>query len=192
MKMVSLVLCTLIVVTGCKERKAPEVPANEYHNDSIPFYPVHDFLQSEIHKVSTTPYFMYQTVVENGHTDSTVLDRPAFLAAASIFTAYSFEDSTVKKFYKEQVFADDGTNSITLHYTTQNKALPVQSAMVLLHPETKQVKRVMLEVVQGTPDSTVIYKLGWKANAHCSIITITQKKGEPEHARQTNLVWNGN
>jgi hypothetical protein len=183
---------SFFTVTACKEHKQQQATVPVYDNDSISFYPVKNFLQSQINEVSSTPYFIYQTTVENGHKDSIPLNKQAFLAATSIFTAYSFEDTAVKKFYKEEAFGDQSTQSVTLNYTTRNTALPVQSATVLLHPETNKVKRIMLEIVENNGDSTVIRKLGWKANESCSIITLTEKKGQPEHTRQTMLVWNGN
>jgi hypothetical protein len=181
----------LFSVTACKERSQPVEKATVYDNDSITFYPVKDFLQSQINAVSSTPYFIYQTTVRDGHKDSVVLNRLQFLAATSLFTAFSFEDTTVKKFYKEEAFGDQ-SNSITLRYTTKNDSLPVQSATVLLQPGTNKVKRIMLEVVESNGDSTVIRKLGWKNNESCSIITLIQKKGQPEQSTQSLIVWNGN
>lgn len=182
----------LIILNSCGNNRQQKQDIPVYKNDSLHFYPVQQFLQTQIQEVSSTPYFLYKLTIENNHKDSVVLNRPEFLAATSMFTSYSIEDSTVKKYYKEEVFGDQTTNSITMTYSTRNDTLPIQSVTLLLNPETKKVKRLMMTLVQSNPDSTVTRKLNWTTGQSCSDITTIEKKGTPEHTRQTYLVWNGN
>lgn len=183
---------SLIVAIACNSpaRQPEAIPV--YNNDSIKFYPVQQFLSTQIRETSATPFYIYQIREQDGKRDSLTVSRQEFLAATAIFTQFSFEDSTIKKYYKESAFNDQSTNSITLDYTTRNTQLPVQSASVLLDPETQQVKRVMMEVFESAGDSTITYRLGWKTNESCTIVKLVQKEGSPASAQSAQIVWNGN
>ena len=183
---------SLIVALACNSPAKQPGTIPEYNNDTVKFYPAQQFLRSQIVATSTTPYYIYKITERDGKRDSVALNRQQFLAETAIFTSFSFEDQAVKKYYKETVFEDGSTNSITLDYSTRNPDLPVQSAVVLLDPETQQVKRVMLEVAQVTGDSVVTSKLGWKANESCTIVTLIEKKGVSVSSQSARIVWNGN
>lgn len=154
-------------------------PVQTYNNDSITFYPVHEFISAEIRRIDNAPYFIYRTHIADNKTDSLPITIKQFDSLAAIFLKYDISDKNVKKYYKESAFNDESTHSITFSYSTTNKTLPVQSLDVLLNQETQSVKRVFLTLVENTKDSSYLYKLSWKANDNFSITkAVTTDKGE--------------
>ncbi|RXK81775.1 hypothetical protein [Filimonas effusa] len=197
MKMVRMLVpacmgISLIVAMACNSPAKQPGTVPVYHNDSVKFYPAQQFLRSQIAAISTTPYYIYKITEHDGRRDSIALNRQEFLAETAIFTSFSFEDSTVKKYYKETVFADQSINSITMDYTTRNAALPVQSAVVLLDPESQKVKRIMMDISEAAGDSVVTHKLVWKTNESCTIVTLVERKGASVSSQSARIVWNGN
>ncbi|BAV10268.1 hypothetical protein SAMN05421788_104362 [Filimonas lacunae] len=181
-----------ILAVSCKDKpkEAPENLTND--NDSLEFYPVHSFFQQQIKDVSTTPYFIYKITTQAQQRDSAVLTVAEFMHTVNLFTQYSIEDTTVKKYYREDAFNDESTHSITMSYSTRNKELPVQQVDIMLNQETKMVKRIFMSIMQQAADTTFIYKLGWKANSSCSIAKTIILNGKDEHTSQTTVVWNEN
>lgn len=179
-------------VCSCKQHKKATSENISYKNDSIPFYPIQSFLQSQIQQVIQTPYFIYKIHTEGQQRDSTVITSQQFAMEAGLFTAWSIGDTATKKYYKEDAFSDESIQSITLSYTTHNRELPVQHADVLLVPETRKVKRIFMDLVQQAGDTTITYKLGWKVNHSYSIAKITHLPNGKEYNSQTTVVWNEN
>jgi len=161
-----------------------------YSNDSLKFYPVRQFLQSQIADVVHTPYFIYKLTRQNNKQDSVVVSSADFAALTALFVKWSVDSPGVKKYYREDAFNDASTGSVTFSYSTHNKNLPLQQADVLLDPETQRVKRIFLQIVQNNNDTTFMYKLGWKANKSCSIASSIQPAKGDELTSYTTVVWN--
>lgn len=193
MKMVhfSLFATAIVIIvasSSCNNKKAAEEVT--YDNDSITFYPLRNFLQSQINDVSNTPYFIYALTTQQQKQDSTVITSQQFAALTTIFTRYTIDSPTIKKYYREDAFNDESTHSVTMSYTTRNKTLPVQQADILLDPATQKVKRIFLHIIQNSGDTTFIYKLGWKTDKSCSIAKTILTSAGTELTTQSTVVWN--
>lgn len=178
-----------IMAVSCKGKSGTQEEIT-YKNDSLKFYPVREFLQSQIADVVHTPYFIYKLTRQNNKQDSVVVNSADFAALTALFVTWTIDSPGVKKYYREDAFNDASTGSVTLSYSTHNKNLPLQQADVLLDPETQKVKRIFLHVVQNNNDTTFMYKLGWKANKSCSIASSIQPAKEEEVTSYTTVVWN--
>lgn len=162
----------------------------ESTNDFIPFFPVKQYLDSQIHHVNTTPYFMYKVTSDSANTDSSIVTLKDFNTLATSFTNTDITDKKVKKYYKESVFHDLSTQSIVISYTTYKSDLIVQKVDVLLDDEHQKVKRIFIDKKIATNDSIVFEKLGWKANESFSINRIIQTKNRKEYTQKNTIVWN--
>lgn len=187
MKPIYFIAVLLLSAAACHPRTAPQ--PDTYNNDSVQFFPVRDYLIEQVKAVDSVPYFIYHITQTNGSRDSAAINREQFNQAVAVFTQYDITDSSVKKYYKESVFSDESTHSYTLHYATNNTSLPVQSIDVLLKPEDQHVKRIFITTIQNRNDTTILTRLGWKANESCSINTSISHAGK-EQQTQTTIVWN--
>jgi hypothetical protein len=188
MKPAFLLLGLLLCLAACRQKQQAQSPP-VYRNDTIPFFPVKDFLESQVRKVDSIPYFLYAITEKEGQKDSAAVSREAFRQAMAAFLQYDISAPAVKKYYNESVFNDESTHSYTLHYATGNKALPVQTVDVLLSQDDQHVKRVFMTWVQNSGDSTVFNRLSWKTDASCTLVS-SLGRGNKESVTETTWVWN--
>ncbi len=183
-------VATLLTLFSCRSKNTSEEGTKTINNDSTVFYPVQQFFINDKKDVDSTPYFLYRIVEKNNRRDSTPISRQIFDSLANMFTAIDISDISVKKYYEENVFNDLTTNSITLSYRSINKELPVQSVDVLLNNESQRVKRIFVSRVSNKGDTTVMDKMGWKANESFYINRIIQLPGGKEQSEKNTVIWN--
>jgi hypothetical protein len=180
----------VFILFGCKTQPDKKTAIQQFDNTNIQFYPVVQQIDSQIHQVVTTPYYLYEKRTIGNVTDSVAINTLQFKKLASEFLHSDISDNTVKKFYKETVFSDLTTKSITLNYTTNHPDLRVRSIDVLLDEETQLLKRIFINKTYVTGDSTIEFKLGWKANRSFSLNKITTLKTGKQLVEQHLVVWN--
>ncbi len=178
----------VIASVGCKNNNPQQVATI---TDTTSFFSTRDFFSNEIKQVQSTPYFMYKIVTgADGKKDSVVCSVDVFTALAQQFTACDIAEKGVKENYKESVFKDNSTKSITLNYTALNKALPVQNIDVLLNDETNKVKRVFIRKAEDKQDSLVTTNYSWKAGKSFMINKSVEKNDGTKYTVQTLVDWN--
>src|SRR5947207_2536781 len=89
----------LIVSFGCNEHPEMESKFQTVTADTTKFYPLKNYLVTQIKKVDEIENKIYRVTVNNGNTDSGLISKEAFDSLAKKFTEYDITDSTVKKFY---------------------------------------------------------------------------------------------
>jgi hypothetical protein len=183
-------VATLLILFSCNSKHTPEEGAKTINNDSTVFYPIRQFFIEDKKDVDSTPYFLYRIVEKDNRRDSTPISKQTFDSLASMFTAFDINDTSVKKYYEENVFNDLTTNSITLSYRSINKTLPVQSIDVLLNNESQRVKRIFVSRLRNKGDTVIIDKMGWKANESFYINRLTQLPGGKEQSEKNTVIWN--
>ena len=182
----SIILYTCFTLMSCHAKKQQAAPAA----DSTVYYPINNFIRQQIKQVDTTPYYVYRVLVMNGKKDSTTINRAVFDSLTKQFMLPELEEGALKKNFKESVYEDQSTNSITLTYTPKDSNTTVQNAMVLLDTASQNVKWVFINTLQNKGDSTIIQKIGWKGGASCYINrSVTHADGKAEEM-QLNIVWN--
>jgi hypothetical protein len=184
-----LLSCTvsLIIFFGCKN--PTKQPVEEYNNSKVDFYPLTQYLDSQIREVVTTPYFIYGIKTTIGKTDSFLITSEQFRSLADEFIKDDPSKSAVKNLYKETVFGDASTQSITFNYSTSNPDLPLKSADILLDDNSQSVKRIFLSKQYKRNDSSVQMKLGWTPN-ESFFINRTVDYNEKRTDEQLRVVWN--
>jgi len=107
---------------------------------------------------------------------------------ASPFLELDLNNRKIRKYYKESIFEDGDTESIVLNYSTNNPALPVSSATVMLNNETQQFKRMDFLKAYTRGDTTFEERLAWVSNKNFQVIQIAStKKGE--QTKQIYVNW---
>lgn len=180
----------LLILLSCKTQQEKKPEIQQFDNKDIQFYPVIQQIDSQVHQVMVTPYYLYEKRTIGSVIDSFAIDTVQFRKLAAEFLQSDISDTTIKKFYKETVFSDLTTKSITLNYTTNHPDLPVRSVDVLLDEETQLLKRIFINRTYISNDSTVELKLGWKTNESFSINKVTTLKSGKQLVEQQLVVWN--
>ena len=189
----SIYVLTILILVSCGHKKSTSVkPASLIlSDDSTQFYDVHTFLRDEIKDVVTTPYFIYSITTINGkRKDSVVISSAVFENIAQIFLQKNIADTSVKRYYKENVFRDLTTKSITMSYSTLNRSLDVQGLDILLDQETNKVNYILIRSIQNNKDSSMITQLNWKKGKSFLINKSVTKSNGEEISTQQFVCWN--
>ena len=183
------VIIVIITSSSCKNA------ANKTDNtsiDTVHFFSIKDFFLSEVKDVQTTPYLMYQIIAKpNNSKDSTAFTKENFATTAQQFIDCDISNSSLKNNYKESVFKDNSTQSITLNYSTANQELPIQNIDVLLDQRTNKVNRIFIRKTVDNKDSLITILYSWKAGKSFSIIKSVVKKDDSKYDEQQFINWNG-
>ncbi|TAD85549.1 MAG: hypothetical protein EAY75_11190 [Bacteroidetes bacterium] len=180
---------------ACKSGTAPTKPAPTITDSTgtaaamEPLYPFTQYLKEQIAYVDSTPFAIEKTVYQNGkRTDSGLITHAEFLALAAPFCQYDVNSSPLRTMYNEESFSDLSLNNITFSITSSNPSLPLRQATVLLLPETKRVKNVILQVNTTKGDTTIVDNMLWVHNQSFQISS-TLYYGNQRQTRNTKVVW---
>ncbi len=168
--------------------------------DSIPgtdstaknsFFPVADYLQTEILNVDSTPVALVRYRVSNNQTDSAFISPPEFNTLALQFLPPEIRDGGLEKNFTESSFADKTTGSITFSYTPIDKNNPLLRVDVQTVPghHAQEVKSIYMEIHRAAGDSVVLQKMLWTSKRNFQIVALTQLKGGGQQERQVKVVW---
>lgn len=174
-------------LVSCKNKSSNETPAED---SSAVYYPINSYIRQQIEQVDTTPYYVYRVLVVNNHKDSTTINRAVFDSLAKQFLQPELEEDALKKNFTESVYEDQSTNSVTLTYSPKNNNTSVQNAMVLLDPDSQNVKWIFINTLQNKGDSTVIQKIGWKGSESAYLNRSVSHANGKTSETKLNIVWN--
>ena len=182
-----------ILFLACKNNKVntPAPPPQDNTYDTSTFFDVKGFFQGEIKDVTTTPYFIYTTITQDERKkDSMHLTTTDFVQLAQEFLEKDITDQSIKHFYKEDVFRDLTTKSVTFSYSTKNKDLDVQNIDILLDEETNKVNFVFIRSNKTVGDSTIITQYNWKRGKNFLINRAILRSDGSRHSSQQFVSWN--
>jgi hypothetical protein len=164
------------------------------NNDSAKdtFFPVADYLETEILRVDSFPIATMKYTVRNGRTDSGYIQLTEFNELALQFLVPEFQDGSFEKKYTENSFVDRATQSVTFTYSTTDESLPLQRVDVVAASGTQGhlVKSIYLERTRVAGDSVIHQKMFWQAGRNFQIISLIRVKGQPPVQQQVRVVWN--
>jgi len=191
----SLIGLVLLLAIGCNN---PSIqPSPELNTDSTQivkaYFPVLDFIKSEIKYVDSLPVGILKYTSENGITDSVYIKLEEFHQLAQEFLPVALNKETFEKEFSETSLFDNTTQYSSFLYTTVNKNLLVNRIDVLVKPEDvvyNKVKSIYMEKVIEKPDTSFIKKLYWKAGHNFQINTEIRTVSPEAVNRQVKVVWN--
>lgn len=189
MKNCFILLLFSLLFINCKQKNKQQ-PLNESATDTANFFPVNDFIISDIKDVEQTPYYIYKiTVHENNKRDSSSITNNEFKALASQFLENSITTTARKPFYKQATFHDLSTKSFTITYSATDPELYVKDVSILLDDETNKLKRVFIHCLKDNDDSTVIEQYSWKAGKSFQINKSVSRKDGTQTEDKKSVVW---
>lgn len=190
MKQLSPVLVILILLaTACRSKPPKTVPAVS-GTDTGKFYPISSFIKEQIRYVDLRNFAIYKITTINGKKDSATLTKDQFIQWASLFIDKDISSPQTAPQYRESVFNDLSTGSVTLNYTPINREAVIQNIDVLLSAETNLVKRIFIKTVLERGDTTVTEQYSWKTDKSFQVTrSFTTKSGY--NATELNYInWN--
>jgi hypothetical protein len=184
-----------LTIVSCKNPGHQAAPTNQ---DSIPpndtantFFPVADYLETEILHVDSVPLALKKYTTTNNRTDSAFIQVPEFNTLAKQFLPQELHDGRFEKDYTETSFKDKSTEYITFTYSTAVAELPLKRVDVQTIPYngSQQVRSIYLEKNYSSGDSLITQKMYWRAGKSFQIATRTTLKGKPPVEQLLKVVW---
>lgn len=166
-------------------------PSNKADTVKKNYFPVGDFLKSEIAYVDSFPQKLMEYHAQDGKTDSGIITTQTFDRLAAAFLLKDLDSSRFEKRFDETSFLDQGSNLLTFTYSTKDSSYGLRRVDVLAVPgqTADKVRSVYLEVSSGNADSLVLNKMYWKARKSFSILQIYQPNHGQTRTSQIKVVW---
>jgi len=182
-----LLFCCFISFQQCKGHGDKNIT---YTSDTVKFFPVNLYIKGQIARVDSFATGVYKININTEHKhDSTLITKQEFKQLAQSFLTYDINDKALHKYYKENDFADETTQSLTFNYTSLDSTLPLQSVDVLLSHDASQLKSVFYSIQENEGDSTVIEKRGWNNDRSFFINRSVQHGNSVPVIQQDIIVW---
>ena len=155
------------------------------------FFPVADYLQSEISYVDSTPLAILRYNIQDKHKDSGFIQQDEFNRLAAAFLQTDLDHDSMEKKFTETSFFDKTSGYIGFTYTASSTMLPLQRVDVLALPVNgvSKVKSVYMEKIFKAGDTAVTQKMYWQTRHNFMIITSRTLPGKPPVVGQTKVVW---
>jgi hypothetical protein len=185
----------LLLLIGCNDAENQSMPAMAVDStkEAKAYFPVQDYIKSEIRQVDSLPVGIMKYTTENGSVDSSYIKQEEFHQLAQEFLSPILEKESFEKQYSETSFFDNTTQYSSFLYSAIDKSLPVQRIDILAKPEDvvyNKVKSIYMEKRFERADSSVIQKLYWKAGQNFQISTEIRTAKPEVISRQVKVVWN--
>ncbi|MBN8855582.1 MAG: hypothetical protein BGO55_28225 [Sphingobacteriales bacterium 50-39] len=194
MKHNTVLLFLILLAVACKNHQQPTA-GNIPKTDSVTtqYFPIADFLQSEIRNIDTSVLAILSTRTVHQRTDSTFLTANEFNRAAAVFLTPELNPDSLERNYTESSFLDKTTGNFTFSYSPRNKAQALARIDVVARQANdgaNRVKSIYMERAGEESDTPAIKKMYWQAGHGFQVITILHPKGRPVETRQLKVVWN--
>lgn len=190
--LVFLLMAGGIAFAACGHSSPSAAPAQQDSTDlANPFFPVADYLESEILSVDSTPTALLKYVTHNGRTDSSFIGVPEFNALALQFLPVQLRDGRWDRHFTETSFSDKTTRSITFTYSPKDSGSEVQrvDVMTTAGRRAQEVRSIYVEVGHVAGDSFVLRKMLWKSRISFQIVTLTRVKAQHPDEQVVRVVW---
>jgi len=187
--------CLLLLSSACGNHQQPvSTPDKAAKADTTAekFFPVADYLRSEIRYVDSTPLAIMKCETVHNRTDSTFLKPDEFDKLAATFIGPELSADNLEKNYTENSFGDKTTGYLSFTYSPKNKDQSLQRVDVVVSPGEglDKVKSIYLEKVARASDTLMVRKMYWQARHSFLIVTSLQPAGKAPEVRQLKVVWN--
>ena len=182
LKNICVFFLLLATMVACQERRTITVLPGTHTKDTIPVFPVTDYLMgqlSSIETLQTTPL----KIIDNGSkADSSWIQREDVRALAAPFWQTVIDSSSLQEYFTGNSFLDQTVGAITFTYVPKSDNLidnGLREINVYIDPTTNKVQRIYLVREKG--DTT--FQLTWKSGSWFSIRSIINDKVKEEKVK---------
>ncbi|HLK27772.1 MAG TPA: hypothetical protein VKT28_04275 [Puia sp.] len=184
------VFCMIIIV-ACSCKNNTQKNGQEKKDEKKNFFPVNDYLKSEIQYVDSLPVGIKRYSTFGDKTDTAYIQSPEFNLIAKDFVCPELNPDIFEKEFSETSFIDETTHAATFTYATKNNKLELQRVDVLAATGDglNKVSSVYLEKTIHKNDTLILKKLLWRTRTSFQIVTSTQISNQTPVVKQLKLVW---
>lgn len=183
----------LVIVQACSSdpKQSPEELVNTTADSLPPYFPVKDFLLSEIRYVDSLPVGILQYRIHNGRKDTSYITLDSFHTAAGEFLAESLDMPEFGKTYEETSFFDQSTGSNTFLYQSKNDQHAIRRIDVLSKAGVTydEVTSIFMEKISSRGDTLEVRKMTWHPRKKLNINTSRTLGPATVSEEQLTIVW---
>ncbi len=185
----AFLFAAFFLLAACKNHKEANSASPEAGKKN--YFPVADFLKSEIHYVDSLPLGILKCQIQDNHTDSSFINPDEFNQLAREFIPPVLTGPDFENDYTESSFIDQTTQSVAFTYATKNKNQELQRIDVLAKSNegNNQVLSVYMEKMFDKNNEQVRQKMYWKTRKSFLIITTRRSSGQPGVVSQLKVIW---
>jgi hypothetical protein len=185
----------LLLYIGCNNADTQPIPSQNADSTqkAKAYFPVLDYLKSEISYVDSLPVGIMKYTVQNEVSDSNYIQVEEFHQLAQEFLSPLLDKETFEKEFSETSLFDNTTHYSSFLYSPTNTNSPVQRVDVIVKQENEvynKVKSIYLEKRYEKADTSIIQKLYWKSGQNFQINTEIRTAKPETISRQVKVVWN--
>jgi hypothetical protein len=193
MKHVALsILAGMALFGACVHSSQSDAPSQQDSSSvSNPFFPVADYLESEIRMVDSTPTAIWKFVTHQNRTDTSFIGVAEFNSLALHFLPPEIRNNGWEQHFTETSFADRATKSITFTYSPKDPHSVVQRVDVTTTQglRAQEVRSIYIEQQGAAGDSLILRKMLWKSKIGFQIVTLIRAKGKKPEEQQLRVAW---
>ena len=181
-----LLFLIAISVLSCKSKKQNE--------ENKSFFPVLSFIKSQVAEVDTSVYPIFKIATVDSLSDTVYIRREEFRQYANDFL--TMPDISGKKWnddYMETKLYDADLKRVILNYMPKDVNEEIRRQEVMIEPghhTDDKVRTIIIDRLVTNEDSTVQKNMLWQVDKHFQVVTVTNRKNQPEKIEKLKVVWN--
>ena len=185
MKRSILRLLSLMILISCNSSD----PVKKNEDLDKTFFPIAGTILTELKNIDSLPIAIIKYTVSGNLKDTTIMKKEEMKAVADQLIKPDISQPDYKKYYKETVFMDNTTNTITMSYDTEDEKPEVRKIEVVIDANNQRVKTIYVEKLAQHDDSSMLKKMIWTTGKNLQVISIMNKKSEPESVKMEKYEW---
>lgn len=188
-KYFALLLFAAGIFSACRNNRDKNETSLQHEGKN--FFPVADYISSEINYVDSLPLGIIKYLTWNNRTDTSYIHAAAFNELADDFVCEDLKPVIFENEFSESSFIDQSTQATTFTYSTKNNKLELQRVDVLATTGevANKVSSIYLEKSIRKNDTLITKKLLWKTGKSFQIVTIKQFSDKKPEIEQLRVVW---
>lgn len=159
--------------------------------DTIKFFPVTSFLQTQLIAIDSLPVTIMYVVTENSKSDTSWIKKNQRDSILKTFLVEEIKQDNLTDFFKESTFKDETINAITLTYDAFGKipdSIHIRHWDVYIDPDKGKVKKIYIEkefLKEGIQQHLI-----WQSDQFAKIITLkATEKNKLTVVKEEKIVW---
>lgn len=185
MKLTILSLYSLMILISCNSSDT----AKKNEDLDKTFFPIAGTILTELKTIDSLPIAIIKYTVTGDKKDTSIFKKEDMKEVVDQLIKPDISLPDYKKYYKETVFMDNTTNTITMSYDTEDEKPEVRKIEVVIDANNQRVKTIYVEKLAYQDDSSMLKKMIWTTGKNLQVISIVNKKSEPESVKLEKYDW---